>query len=250
MTTIQSSGAVSSWTSALQTVSVKIQNPSASVPLQTEAPANAGQSKSASDTYGMSKELLQLIKRYDVRNISVGDLSQLAMLMGNDGHASQEAVATISSLQVDMGKSATFDAASYFQEEMDSVSRDQASGKMQFQPSAIQGYQGAQQLMQKLAAIHDALQKDDSIQAAPEDGLQQVIGSRKLDFWISERLQGVAGNHGQQDWNGISGALQKLGVRLSATTDNASVAQKLDSAWQDYQKWSAASVKPSIDVIA
>nr|WP_199066042.1 hypothetical protein [Chromobacterium sp. ASV5] len=217
---------------------------------QPASATQAAAAASATDTYGLSQDMLQIIKSQDVRNISIQNLIQLTRLMRIDGKIDDYTASMAYGLQIDKGLGQKIDAAAYFNQEMDSVKQLQASGRIQFQPSALSGYQGAQQLMQKLAAWHDALQKDDRVQAAPEDGLQQALDSRLLTAWVSERLQGAAAEHGEKDWAAISRAMQAKGMALKPMDPGSTVAQRLDAAWQDYQQWAGQTRQPGIDTSA
>ncbi|MDE1713698.1 hypothetical protein PWG14_14110 (plasmid) [Chromobacterium amazonense] len=236
-----------SYVSTNPNLTVRVQSPAntpvVSAPQSQEptATASSGESSVHND-YGISESMLQLIKHYDVKNISVDDLVKLTGLLYNHGSVDADSAGTIMAIQVDIGRSNIIDAKSLFNDKMDLVNDVVTTGRMQLAHNAIASYQGAQKLMQKLSALHDVLQKDDRIQEASAEALQQATDDFKTQGWISRMQQGTSeGHYVDQDWDRISGGLQRMGVNLSGIADSDSLDQKLNAAWQAYQAWGQAS---------
>ncbi|OQS12100.1 hypothetical protein B0T37_06305 [Chromobacterium violaceum] len=195
--------------------------------------------------YGLSMRTLQLLKQYDVRNISGTDLHALAEILAAGDEVGGEVAATIRSDIEGRGwkNSGASNALEIFSKRRDDALAEVKAGEVSFRFAsyAIQGLERAQQALEKLAAIHDALQSEDEVQSATADGMAQATDRLHAERWM--RLAEQADANGEplvldrETAESIGRVMQRAGAALPPAP-----AELKDGAWarqalQAYRSW-------------
>lgn len=215
--------------------------------------------------YGMSMQTLQLLKRYDVRELKADEMNVLNSVIKQD--IKPEAFTAIIFAMKDRGAAETINA-------IDVVSAQQTERKTlisqglatrQNMSGALQEGDEVLAALRHLASVHDALQKDDSVRMAAKDSVYQASQNAQFNDWVKLRSSsGKLASHGvslqissgtetstelQPPDNYVESILRVMkrqGMPLTETAKGASNSEKLDQAWKDYQKWQ--SNNPPLDL--
>ncbi|OBU87523.1 hypothetical protein [Chromobacterium subtsugae] len=205
--------------------------------------------------YGMSLPMLQVLKSFDVANASVEQVKQLGRLLQDNGELSQDDADSL----LPLTQRGTADSMNYYRRDLRWLADSQQHGETP-QYRTPQGLvdlaspagrarndQQAQAVLDRLAALHQALQGDDRVQEAVDGGLQQGSDLAAFNAWAQAEGKGArSGDDAQpafrnrQDVDGIFRTLQRLGVELTPQDGAVSPGQRLEQAWKDYQGWRAS----------
>ncbi|MEN2428649.1 hypothetical protein [Chromobacterium vaccinii] len=195
--------------------------------------------------YGLSTRTLQLLKQYDVRNMSGRDLYALTEILAANDEMDGETAAVIRADIENKGwkGSGTVNALDVFSKRRDDEVAGVKAGEVspRFANYAIKGYERTQQTLEKLAALHDALQSEDDVQSATADGMSQAKDLLSLNRWARSAEQAEAKGEApvldRETAESISRAMRRAGMELPpASTDSE------DGAWarqalQAYRTW-------------
>ena len=206
--------------------------------------------------YGFSMQTLQLLKQYDVRDMSGKDLDALSELMLARGEMDGDVSCAIrSDIQGHGWKTAGgSNALEIFSARRDETMASVKSGEltMKLADFDLKGHTRVVEALSKLASIHDALQGDDSVTAAADGGMGQAADIQRFDGWLRQTTRGQElGKAGPQPdtetLDAVTRVMQRLGISLPA---EGSGAERMAQAWQAYQSWQAQhpGERPQIDL--
>ncbi|MGC0155188.1 hypothetical protein ACPRNU_22240 [Chromobacterium vaccinii] len=235
------------WQPAAATVRVAAPapaGPSGAAPLLDNKGREVGSPESR---YGMSMQTLQLLKQYDVRNMSGKDLAVLSDLMQARGEMDGDVSAGIrGDIEAKGWKTAgNSNALEIFAKRRDQAMAEVKAGEvtMKSYDFILQGNARVQEMLNRLAGLHDALQEDDSVQAAADGGMSQAADVKRFNDWSRQQGQrqpdGPAPSFDQDTVDAVMNTLQRLGVGLPPESDLAGGADRMAQAWKSYQAWQA-----------
>ena len=219
---------------------------SAAAPSSTSTVYHPGET--AEQRYHLSTQTLQLLKRYDVRNISTDDLAKLTVMMDNNNELPDGAGSFGLWVQHFAGSGTTINAMDFTQSKDAQFQAQYASGTVVETEYGKSFMQNGKEVLDRLAAIHDALQTDNSVQMAADNTISQAWNNRTLQQWAQGEQSGQPSTFDPTIFGQVSSALTHLGVTLTATPANATDAQKQAQAWKDYQAWQAQHPDTKIQI--
>ncbi|MEO9383798.1 hypothetical protein [Chromobacterium phragmitis] len=205
--------------------------------------------------YGMSMRTLQLLKQYDVRNMSGKDLDALAEVLAENGEMDGDVAMSIrgdiegNSWKGSDERNALEIFAKRRDDTMASVKAGEAS--LRFANYSIKGYERTQQALEKLAAIHDALQSEDDVRAAANGSAAQARDLMHLERWMRSAEQADAKGEplavGKETAEAISRTMLRAGVELPPA-DNLQHGDWARQALQAYRGWTARHPNDKLDI--
>ncbi|SUX56331.1 Uncharacterised protein [Chromobacterium vaccinii] len=216
-------------------------------PAKQAAEALAGLQAQAQ--YGMSLSMLQLIKGTDIASLSVEQVKQYSQLLRAGGVLSEDDAESL----LPLTQRGMVDPMGYYKRDLSWLADMKAKG-LTPQYSAIGGManlssvegrmrndQQGQGVLERLQALHQALQGDDRVKAAATDSLGQAGDQAAFERWARVEQQGARNAEpefrNQKDVDGIFHILHRLGVELTPMQGDSSASQRLGQAWKDYQNW-------------
>ncbi|WP_434628668.1 hypothetical protein [Chromobacterium sp. CV08] len=233
------------WQPAAATVRVAVPapaGPSGAAPLLDNKGREVGSPESR---YGMSMQTLQLLKQYDVRDMSGKDLDALSDLMMARGEMDGDVAAAIrGDIEAKGWKTAGgSNALEIFAKRRDQAMAEIKAGEVTLKSYdfMLQGNARVQEMLNRLAGLHDALQEDDSVQAAADGGMSQAADIKRFNDWarLQERQPqgGPAPSFDRDTEDAVMNTLQRLGISLPPQSDQAGAADRMAQAWKSYQAW-------------
>ncbi|WP_214757799.1 hypothetical protein [Chromobacterium violaceum] len=206
--------------------------------------------------YGLSMRTLQLLKQYDVRNISGTDLHALAEILAAEDEIGGEVAATIrSDIEVRGWKnSGASNALEIFAKRRDDALAEVKAGEvsLKFASYNIKGYERTQQALDKLAAIHDALQSEDDVQSATGDGMAQAADLLHAERWMRTAQQAEAKGEplvlDKDTAESIGRVMQRAGATLPPMTGDLEDGAWAKQALQAYRSWQFQHPGDKLDI--
>ncbi|OHX14534.1 hypothetical protein BI347_14230 [Chromobacterium sphagni] len=198
--------------------------------------------------YGLSMQTLQLLKQYDVRNMSGKDLDALSEVMLAQGDMAGDVAGAISSDIESKGWNTAGDsnALEIFAKRRDDAMASVKAGEitMRLADFPLKTNARVREALEKLAGIHDALQGDGSVQAAASDSMSQALELKRFNDWTRIEQQGAEpgqppATYDQKTADAVMNTLQRLGVKLPPADDKVGAGDPMAQAWSAYQAWRA-----------
>ena len=222
-----------------------------------DKPGPDARTRELQERYGLSRPMLELVKRYDVRSINGDDLARLGRLLAKEGgysfrdvhrdHALDDYYAFYS-FQSDAGNG---NALEFYTERRRFTQESGVyEGTCYF--SASEDLQRNVDFLQRLADIHDALQEEKDVKCADATQLDRQYRSLQLDEFVERyRHQPEQTEHWPPEWiRNIRQAMQERGVEVGEA-DEGSAKEQLARLWQSYQRWEAEHPpEPRVDTWA
>ncbi|UTH72896.1 hypothetical protein [Chromobacterium sp. IIBBL 290-4] len=196
--------------------------------------------------YGMSRQSLQLLKEYDVRNVSGRDLHDLLTVLSANHDVDQDLAAYIRS-DIESNSWKTTGARNVLAQYGKSRDDEMAAVKAGEMPAGVEDdrllrFDKIDKMLSKLAGLHDALQKDDQVETAAEGSAKQAADILRLNQWMAaaDKAQ-TAGmplpEAGADTYFSIIGVMERLGIDLNPDKQELSQTEMLNKARQAYQAW-------------
>ncbi|MBV8047891.1 MAG: hypothetical protein JO171_12090 [Paludibacterium sp.] len=204
--------------------------------------------ETAEQRFHLSTQTLQLLKRYDVRQMNSDDLRKLAALMVGKNEISSDDYMSAESLTYMPGGNGNINAIDVLQKHIQSYTAQVESGTSLEYAADEKNSAVGMTMLNRFAAIHDALQTDNSVQMAADNTISQAWNNRELQQWIQGKNAGQTGAIDPTIFGKVSSALDHLGVQRTTVAANATDAQKQAQAWKDYQAWQAQHPNAKIQI--
>lgn len=196
--------------------------------------------------FGMSRQSLQLLKAYDVRNISGRDLYDLVDVLAVNHDIDPELAADIrGNIDANGWKTgAERNALQMYDDARDAVVAAVKSGKQlpRFVDSSLRYQEKLLSLFKQLASLHDALQKDERVETAAEGGARQAANLMRLDRWMASadrnQQQGLPLPPASKDtYFSIAEVMDSLGIAVNPSHEDLTPSATLARARDGYHKW-------------
>ncbi len=196
--------------------------------------------------FGMSRQSLQLLKAYDVRNISGRDLYDLVDVLAATHDIDPELAADIrGTIDANGWKTGVErNALQMYDEARDAVVASVKSGKQlpRFADSSLRYQEKLLGLFKQLAGLHDALQKDARVETAAEGGARQAANLMRLDRWMASadrnQQQGLPLPPASKDtYFSITETMDALGIAINPSHEDLTPSATLARARDGYRKW-------------
>ncbi|WP_440030009.1 hypothetical protein [Chromobacterium amazonense] len=196
--------------------------------------------------FGMSRQSLQLLKAYDVRNISGRDLYDLVDVLAANHDIDPQLAADIRGNIDSNGWKTGMErnALQMYDDARDAVVAAVKSGKQlpRFADSSLRYQEKLLSLFKQLAGLHDALQKDARVETAAEGGARQAANLMRLDRWMASadrnQQQGLPLPPASKDtYFSITETMDALGIDVNPSHEDLTPSATLERARDGYRKW-------------